>query len=646
MRRTYTWAMALVATLVLGLVGAVPADAVDPTYTVTVKVATPGGTGISGVYLSASSDSPSYYAGDYASGTGVVTFADVPATTALALSGSVYVGGTSKAISQTFAVSADVSKTVTVAGTQVIAGKVTDKSSGAGLASASVSASAWSGSGSGGYGTSGSDGTYAVLVPAGAYRVSFYASSGGYLYSYYPGTTDYSAAKKVTVASGKDVKGINAALVKPGKLTGKVTYAGKPVAGISVYASSTDNVSGGFGTTSATGAYTTTVNPGTYTLGIYRKPTSPFLSTYYGGTVRAPDAKKVSVGSGKTLTGISIAAKAGATLKGVVKSSSGKPVKGAGVYAYNTTRTGYASATTNAKGAYVLHGLASGKVTVTANAPHGATYGTKNATASQGKTRTVRAIVLKSPGTATIKGKVAVKSGKVIDTTAVLLTSKKAYAGQVTPTTKGVVTFKNVPAGTYTVVLSGTNLSTKVTVKAKKTASFGKLTRPKLTTVKGTVKSPKGTLVPRASVSLYDSFGTYAGSTSTNSKGAYSIKGLVKGKYTVTAYDNDGLYVSASTSFTAKSGKNVTKALKLKTGGTLKGVVKNARGKPVAGVNVSTSDGYAVTNAQGAYVIKGVAAGRTTVSFSDPYVGGYLYASKSATVKAGKTASVATVKLK
>lgn len=645
MRRTYTWAMALVATLVLGLMGAVPANAVD-TYTVSVKVTTAGGAGISGVSLSLSqSASPYYY--DYAStdGTGVATFTDVPGSSTLSLTGTAYVGSTSKQISQTVTVgSANVSTTVALAGTQAITGKVTDKATGAGLANVSVSADAWSGNDYG-YGTTAANGTYAVLVAAGAYRVSFSASSGGYLYSYYPNTTDYFSAKKVTVASGKDLGGINAALVKPGKLTGKVTYNGKAVKAANVYAAGA--ASGGSTTTSSTGVYSVTANPGTYSLSVYRAPTSPFLTTYYGGTVREPDAKKITVTSGKTVTGVNVALKAGATLKGVVKNSAGKVVKGAQVYAENTTRSGYAYATTNSKGAYVLYGLATGKVVVNASASKGTTFGTTTVTAAQGKTKSVKTIVVKAPGSATVKGTFAVKSGKVTEATAVLINSKKLIVDQVTPSKKGAVSFKRLPAGTYTVVFSGTNISKKVTVKAKKTVSFGKLTRPKLTTVKGTVRAPNGKVLANASVSLADSFGTWAGNATTNSKGAYSIKNLAKGKYSVTAYDYNAAYVPVSATFTAKSGKNVTKSLKLKTGGTLKGVVKNSKGKAVAGVNVyASSGGYATTNAKGAYVIKGVKAGKTTVSFFDPYVGGYLNATKKATAKAGKTVTVATVKIK
>jgi len=643
-RRTYTWAMALVATLVLGLVGAVPASAVD-TYTVSVKVTTSAGTGVPGVSLSLDYDVAPYGADASTDGTGVATFTNIPAGT-VSLSGYVSVGSSYKTISQDITVPTTSATVVKLAGTQAFVGKVTDKATGAGIAGVDIAAYGWSSNTYGGSATTTSSGAYALLVGAGSYRVSFYPpSSSTYLTSYYPNTTNYSSAKAVTVASGKDTTGINAALLKPGKITGKVTYGGKAVKGASVFESAVD-FWGPSTTTSASGTYSASINPGSYAVGVERNTTSPFLTTYYGGTVRQPDAKKVTVGSGASVTGINITPKAGATLKGVVKDSKGKAVKGAYVSAYNTTRSGGSSAKTNAKGAYVLYGLASGNVFVSASDAKGVKYGTKNVTATQGKTKTVKTIVIKSAGTSTIKGTFKVKSDKVTNTWAVLLNSKKLQVGGVTPTKKGAVTFKNLAAGTYTVVFSGTNISKKVTVKAKKTASFGTLTRPKLTTLKGTVKKPNGKVAANVSVSLYDSFGTSAGYAQTNSKGAYSIKGLVKGKYTVSAYDYTNTYVPVSVKFTAKSGKNVTKALKLKTGGTLKGVVKNSKGKAVAGVNVWADGAYATTNAKGAYVLKGVAAGKTTVTFSDPYVGGYHNATKKATAKAGKTVTVATIKVK
>jgi hypothetical protein len=202
-----------------------------------------------------------------------------------------------------------------------------------------------------------------------------------------------------------------------------------------------------------------------------------------------------------------------------------------------------------------------------------------------------------------------------------------------------------VPAGTYTVAIDGANTVKKVSVKSGKKASFGKLVRGKESTLKGYVRTPSGKAVANAWVSLVDSYGTAAGYTSTNAKGAYSLKGLVKGKYTVQGGPSASTYAPGITTFTVKAGKGATKTVKLKTGGTIKGVVRNSKGKPVAGIAVYAGSSYAVTNTKGAYVLKGVTAGTTQVTFSDQYVGGYRNATKTIKAKAGKTVTLATAKV-
>jgi hypothetical protein len=643
-RRTYTWALALVAGLVLGMVGALPASAVT-NHIVKVTVTTAGGRGVPNISLTLSSQegAPSYDGWGTTNASGVASFTAVP-TGSHTLSGSVAAGSVTKSISQTVTVSAaDVATTIKLAGVQAVTGKVTDKQTGAAIADASIWLGSWSGD-SYGYGNTDAAGVYLALVPAGYYRVSFvkYGTGSDYVYtpSYYPGTPDYSKAAKVTVVAGTDKGGVSIALSKPGKVAGKVTYAGNPVKSAAVSVSKASSF-GGSSTTTSTGTYAAQAPAGTYKVSVRPNENDSFLQTFYGGTVRMPDAKNVTLLAGKTVTGVNITAKAGATVKGVVKNSAGTVLKGIPVYGSNATRSGWATATTNASGVYVLRGLASGSVQVSAE--HGDARGQVTVTAAQGKTVAAKTVVLRYAGYASITGTIAVKSGGLRETDVTLLNSKKVGVAWARPTATGAVRFAHLAAGTYTVVIDGSNTAKKLTITSGQKASFGKLTRGTKTTVRGYVRTPSGKALAGAWVSLFDSYGTWAGEASTNASGYYAIKGLVKGTYTVQASDNQPRYAPSRSTFTMVAGTTVSKSLKLKTAGILKGVVKNAAGKPVAGVSVNAVGSFAVTNSSGVYVLKGVPAGATALSFYDPWVGGYRQATKSATATAGSTVTVSTV---
>ena len=634
MRRRYTWALALVAALVLSMAGAQSTSAASG-HTVTVKVTTGGGHGIPDVELVLSQDVDPHYAGsENTDASGVATFTDVP-DGSFALTGTVHVGS-SHSIDQTIAVSgADVSTTIKIAGTVALFGTVTDEQSGAPIADADVALTAW-GEGEAEYGeaSTGPDGTYATFVGVGEYRVTYSAS--GY-WQKVPG--------KVTATAGKDVT-LNVALAKPSGVSGRVTFAGRPIASHLVHVAN-EAIYTSVETT-ANGTFMSPVPAGSYTVSISRHSDDPFLTTFFGGTVREPDAKSIKTTNGKPAGGVNISAKADATIKGVVKDSKGKPMKGASVYASNLNRAGKGHTTTNAEGAYVLHGLATGKVKVTADHSDGA-VATTTVSAIQGKTRTAKTLVPHYLGTATITGTIAVKNGRVRMVDMTLTNSKNVEVGYGLVTKSGKVTFAHVPAGTYTVAIGGANTATKVTVKSGKTASFGKLVRGKQSTVKGYVRTPSGKAAKNVRVTLVDSYGTEADTTSTDDTGAYSIKGLVKGKYTLQAEPIvAGTDAIGTTSFTVKAGNGATKTIKLTAGATLKGFVRNSKGEPVAGIRVSISENgrYVETNAEGAYVVTGAAAGTVQVSFHDPYTGGYRDATKSIKVKAGKMVKLPTVRVR
>ena len=498
-------------------------------------------------------------------------------------------------------------------------------------------------------------------------------TASGQTYSSYWGQTDASGVAKITdVAPGTyqaDVAAYDNAGTKHSaaatlvvttanvattvKVGGITFLAGTVKVGSSAVKSASVSFSGvgsssklyAYATTDSAGRYSTQyVTPGTYTAAVYAY-NSGYLTTYSGNTVRGPDAKTVTVKSGLTTT-TNISLVRSATVTGKVVDSKGHALKGISVYASNTNRAGYAYATTDAKGAYVLKGLATGPVQVGASrTKSGVTVsGAVKVSAKQGATKRAATIKLKAAGSAKVTGKITTSGSKVVTQGVTLLSSKKAYVATATPSKSGKVTFAGLKAGTYTVVVDGTNITKKVTVKSGKTKSFGTIKRGKLTTIKGVVKTSGKKAAAGAYVYLVDSYGTTAGSAQVNSKGRYTIKGLISGKYTVWASPNGTKDYAVSAKITVKRGKNVAKNLNLAKGSTVTGYVKHGS-RGVEGVAVYVGGGYAVTDSRGKYTVIGVAPGKNVVSVSDPYVGGYHNAGKKVTVKKGKTLSVSTIKV-
>lgn len=424
-------------------------------------------------------------------------------------------------------------------------------------------------------------------------------------------------------------------------VSGKITLDGKPVKGASVSIRNAETY-GGSAVTDASGAYSADwVEPGTYYVVVdnygydpvtLKSIDHPFLETYSGNTVREPDAKYYTVTAGSSLT-VDVKLVAGATIKGKVVNSKGKPVAGATVSGSNTKRTGYASAQTDAQGRYELLGHATGPVSLYAYSADGKLNGEiPKVSAVQGKTVTAKTVVLKSNPvgtiTATVKG---LKKGDSI----YAYDTKAKWAQWVGEAKKSTFKVKaKVAPGTYRIVVGGQNIASKaVTVKAKKTSKAGTLkASKKRTKVTGVVKASNGKKLANATVWVSDSYGTLAGSTTTNKKGKYSVSGVVSGKYTVDATDPSGKSAWTTAKLTVKKGSNAKKNIKLGKTFKVTGTVKYA-GKAVAGVWVYGGSQSAQTGASGKFTLKGIPKGKQYFFASDPFTGGYLNVEKSMTIK-------------
>ncbi|MDM7832342.1 carboxypeptidase regulatory-like domain-containing protein [Cellulomonas edaphi] len=441
-------------------------------------------------------------------------------------------------------------------------------------------------------------------------------------------------------------------------ISGQVTFQGTGVPGLTVSVSHLEiedemnpDAKGIWleeyhGTTDASGHYSIPVGIDTYLVSVGVDRPSDYLVSYSGSTVRLPEAKLLRTTSGAHLSA-NIALVAAAKVTGTVVDSSGIPRSNVHVGASTSGRAGGGEATTDAEGRYTIGGLPTGTVTV-----YTGVWGQgrqQTVAARQGTTTTVPTITQLKPST--ITGTLDGKYPRNQDFA--LLDTKHHQVAEATPDRTGHVRFTNLKQGAYRVVVSGTNLSRRVVVETGKTASFGTITRANRTDIRGVVLSPSGKPVAGALVTATDSFGTDAGvstPTWTDSAGRYTISSAaISGSYTVTAGAPG--YARGLKATTVVKGEDTTGVtVRLRTAGTLTGVVKNAQGgKPVAGVAVgftgSAPSTWVTTDTSGRWTIRGLLAGAHTLRFADPNAGGYLDATKSATVVAGTTVTVPTVVL-
>jgi len=507
------------------------------------------------------------------------------------------------------------------------------------VAGASVTATPSAPDSYSGYGYTGNDGKAVIDdLDLGSYTVT----AEGYLGSYH-----YDLSGSVTVSSSTAATTLK---ITAAGVSGKVTLAGAPVANTSVLVSpAVGKAAGQYGFTDGSGRYSVLgITPGTYTVQVLSSSWQApyFLATYYGDTVREPDATVVTVTAGKERTSIDIAAKADAGLSGKVVSPDGKPVSGASVYATNLDRAGYGSATTDASGAFTLHGVVSGKVTLSASTK--ALSAQKKTTVTDGRVTSVGTLKLaKAPATGAVTGVLKNKAGKKTPAYVTALSSKTMnYGNGAGPLTKkkNRFTIKNLAPGTYRIAVTGTNTYRTVKVRAHKTTKVGTLVRAKGTTISGKIKTSKGKPAKKREVYVYDSLGTSLGFATTNAKGKYSIKGATSGRYTVVATQS-------------KTDLSTAKTITVRKGHKAKASIRTVRGRTVtvtaavgsakaAGVYVSTSsaDSYAsgTTNGAGTARLRPLARTTQTLVASDPYVGGYV----TTTVKVSKKAKKAVVHLR
>lgn len=614
--------------LALGVLMAPAASAEDPTFSVTATVATRGGTPIPDedvrlLPAGGSDEDPVDEGATDASG--VITFRDVPAGDYVVSYRSVW----EQSAPATVAVTVDGSEEVSFVHPRLVAlsGQVVDDLTGEPVPYVMLS----------GYRElrtaeltlpTDVNGRGATFAPAGSYTVRF-----DEWHEVYRRTV----LAKLTLKAGSDVTGRAFRLVRKSHVTGRVTLGDKAVDDARVL------IGSGYVQTSSSGRYSRDVEPGSYSVRVSGDSERRWFTTYLGGTVRKPDAKKVVVPLGRD--GVAdIALVRSATVKGRVVGRDGRPAKGITVYAWNTDREGQVNARTNSDGRYTLRGLATGEVALQAQGGTSSlpAEGKTTVWARQGEAVAAKQITLMDD--AIIYGQVTTAGSSPTRQDVSLSTSTGTFLGTFRPDADGWVGFAALPAGTYYVHVDGSNLRRQVVVRAHMTATFGTLTRGELRTVSGRVTDWAGKPVAGASVHVYDQYGTAYATVRTGSTGRYTIRSVVSGSYQVKVTPKASSPLAwGQVALSVRAGKDSVRDVRLGKGATITGLVVTTKGKPAIGVTVWSQEGHkATTDATGRYTLTGVKPGRQTLKITDPdYVGGYRDATTTVTAKGGATVTAA-----
>ncbi|WP_162242339.1 carboxypeptidase regulatory-like domain-containing protein [Arthrobacter sp. Leaf337] len=514
------------------------------------------------------------------------------------------------------------------------------------------------------------DGSYKVVgLPAGSYKIEFVGSNAGALPQWYNNADSLEAANALTLTTGQDLTGIDAALVKGASISGKVTVP----AGIdpsrtyvSAYSSDSQMTQAGFASVGMDGSYKVAgLKAGSYKLQFSSGSTGA-ISQWYNNAETFASANAVDVAAAQDVASINVSLVKGASISGTVSAPAGITLTGVNVTAYSgDSMATYAGNTqVGADGKYKLGGLRAGsyklqfsggnsgalsqwynnaisaETAIAVPVTAGQDVGNINATLAKG---------------ASIRGKLTVPAGT--DATqlyvmAFTAASETGYAASATVAADGTYRLPGLEAGSYKIQFSG-NSSGALTQWYNNAETFATATAVAVTpgqdladingtltkgaTISGKVTTPAGISVTHTNVSLTtaDAAATYVGNAWPAADGTYRFVGLPAGSYKVqfngngsgalTQWYNNAATPEAANPVTVAKGQDVTGInASLAKGATISGKVTVPAGISLSNVSVNadSADGksiymaYSAVAADGSYRLVGLPAGSFKVRFA------------------------------
>lgn len=572
---------------------------------------------------------------------------------------------------------AGASKAAVNVATGSISGTVTN--GGSGLAGICVDVIPM-GSENGGFTSSGSGGAYTVTgLAAGTYVVYFYAGCGSasqnWVPQYWKDALNYEDATPLTVAAGKKLSGINAAMQVGATISGTVTASGSPVDDVcvTVYGVTVEFEAGA--TTSGTGAYSADQIP----TGAYDVEFAPceqnqnYLSQWWKNASSQSTATAITLAAGQSVTGIDASLKTGGTISGTVRSKTG-PLADicVDVSGVNVPSPGSFGATTASNGTYAIVGLPTGSYLVefqpcTSSQNWLVQYWKGSATADEATVVSVTAGDVTSgvnptmePG-GTVTGTVKSRSGAPLEGICVDVTTAADTGGGSGASTgsNGKFSVTGLPSGTYVAEFTigcgapsdnwitqysggAASLATAKTIVVRAGASTGGVNASLAPggEITGTVTG-HGAKLAEMCVESYSNDEEEA-TTYTANNGSYTLEGLASGSYDVeftagcggTSTDWAPQWYRAASSQASATSVRVTAGkttsginAAMAVGGTIDGTVTIAGGGAVVEGCVEAypvvpgfASASAYTAANGSYSIPALTPGKYVVGF-DPSCG-------------------------
>jgi hypothetical protein len=252
----------------------------------------------------------------------------------------------------------------------IISGTVTN--SGGGIANVNVGVNDLSNHGVQG-GQTNTDGTYSVTVPAGTYKVGFWAPQGSnYINQWYNNKASFDTGDPVSVVVNQVTQNINAALATGGIISGTVTNSGGGGIGsvnISVQDTPSHWVQGG--QTKTDGTYSVMVPQGSYKVWFGAPQGSYYLSQWYNNKASFETGDPVNVATNGTTTA-NVTLVTGGIISGTVTNSGGG-IANVGIGVNDLSNHGVQGCQTNTDGTYSV-AVPAGTYKVGFWAPQGSNY--------------------------------------------------------------------------------------------------------------------------------------------------------------------------------------------------------------------------------------------------------------------------------
>ena len=377
-----------------------------------------------------------------------------------------------------------------------------------------------------------------------------------------------------------------------------------------------------------------------------------YFATYFGNVTRGTDAATISVPQdGAAQADIEMFTQLG-SVTGKVVDAKGKPLAGARFTMRATNRYAEYEGRTDKSGRFRLDGILRATYRVTVGTKKSG-RATKTVTVTPKRTTSVT-LKARPTGKISVAIKLPAKISKRVHVGVTVLDSKGGAVGATNYVKNGAGTVSNLRAGTYRVVLDGTNISKRVSVRSGKTTRVS-FTRPAGTTISGTVRKANGKPLAKGRVLVEDQYGTELGAVTTTSKGKYIVRGAVQGRYVVRPPSWFVGDESKARSVAVTKGKAAKANLRFDKPGTVTGTVRTDGDKPAASVWVLLQDSWGQTPMDLVYTDKHgrfsakVPPGRYTIRIVDGWDdeggGGYVHATSKSpvTVKAGKTTTAPAI---